>query len=85
MRLRGLLAANVPLHTHCSKCPLCPQLGDLLRIACPLKPVKRDPLACVDVRSFAEEEYVMIDVSAPTMGSEAGEEKKPHTMQEWVS
>lgn len=46
--------------------------------------MKRDPLALGDVRSFAKEDYVQIDVPAPTIGSD-GENKGMHIFQATVA
>jgi hypothetical protein len=78
-----LLAANLPLDTHYSSSPGAPRWA-IYSVWRPLKPIKRDPLALGDVRSFAEEDYVTIDVPAPTMGLEGGR-KETHIMKACVS
>lgn len=78
-----LLAANLPLATHYSTAPDAPRWA-IYSVWRPLKPVKRDPLALGDVRSFAKEDYVQIDVPAPTIGSD-GENKGMHIFQATVA
>ena len=63
-----LLAAGLPLDIHYSNSQFAPRWA-IYSVWRPLKPVKRDPLACGDVRSFTEDDLVMVDVTAPTLGS----------------
>ena len=78
-----LLAADLPLNIHYSQSPSAPRWA-IYSVWRPLKPVKRDPLAIGDVRSFAKEDYVMIDVPEPTMELD-GTVKEMHTMKGYVS
>ncbi|MCJ1291023.1 hypothetical protein MMC34_002565 [Xylographa carneopallida] len=78
-----LHAADLPLATHYASAPDAPRWA-IYSVWRPLKPVKRDPLAVCDVRSFAREDYVPIEVPAPTIG-EDGENKGMHAMQAYVA
>ncbi|MCJ1420935.1 hypothetical protein MMC32_007295 [Xylographa parallela] len=79
----GLHAAGLPLATHYAASPDAPRWA-IYSVWRPLKPVKRDPLAFCDVRSFAPEDYVPIDVPAPTIGAD-GENRGMHVMQAYVA
>ncbi|MCJ1321568.1 hypothetical protein MMC15_006913 [Xylographa vitiligo] len=78
-----LRAASLPLATHYARAPNAPRWA-IYSVWRPLKPVKRDPLALGDVRSFAKEDYVPIKVPAPTIGLD-GENKGMHTMEAYVA
>ena len=77
-----LLAAGLPLDTHYSSSPDAPRWA-IYSIWRPLKPVKRDPLAMCDMRTFAEEDCIPIDVPALTMDEEGGVKGK-HTFRACV-
>jgi len=62
-----LLAANKSLRYDYAASGEGPRWA-LYSIWRPIKPVKRDPLALGDARSFAEEDYIPIDVKAPNLG-----------------
>lgn len=78
-----LLAAGLALDAHYSTAASAPRWA-IYSLWRPIKPVKRDPLAVGDARSFAKEDYVPIDVPAPTNGMD-GERKEPHVMKAYVS
>lgn len=64
-----LAAAGVDLPTSYGSRPDCPRWG-LLSIWRPLKPVRRDPLALGDTRTFRPEDYVPVIVKTPNLGVE---------------
>lgn len=63
----ALLAQSLPLKEHYASTETAPRWA-LFSIWRPLKPVRRDPLALGDARSFAQEDYVPIDVQSPNLG-----------------
>ena len=78
-----LLAADLSLSTHYSTTPLAPRWA-IYSIWRPLKTVKRDPLAVGDTRTFEKEDYLTIDVPAPTIDSE-GVTRGTHTSNAYVA
>ncbi|MCJ1282142.1 hypothetical protein MMC26_001465 [Xylographa opegraphella] len=77
-----LHAAGLPLATHYASTPDAPRWA-IYSVWRPLKPVKRDPLAFGDVRSFTKDDYVRIEVPAPTISGD-GENKGMHIMDAYV-
>jgi hypothetical protein len=63
----SLLSQSLPLKEHYAATPTAPRWA-LFSIWRPLKPVRRDPLALGDARTFAQEDYVPIDVRTPNLG-----------------